>query len=1139
MARWKKRKGLIAVIIVAGLLYLALSLARSFFLKQVGQGLQKSFELGQIELTYLPPALTIKELRAKGDNPSFSLDSLRVSISILSLFSKEKRVKAEIEHPVLVFNQKARLVQEKGKSQTSSAVKLPLDLPVLVESGYIHNGEFSLSLKQGDFIFKGVSAFFRLEAGGMSLMLRSEQSSLRPFSARLPVSGQLETLINTRGRIVNINRLLFQGEDSALRVEGQINSFETTKVNLKALFNLETAFIMDVFDLPFHWEGKATGEARISNDSGRLVVAVDYKAPDLSLNQVSLGLVEGQVKVEGGKGGEVLAEIKNNNRPVEKALIRFNSKGVSGEFTGFHLDPIMKYASVPWPVASPAWGTFSLSHGQLTALAEFRDRVELKAPAPRRRFNGQVNVSLNIPQLDLKLDSKDLASTFGRLNINGRIVIGKNLDLSIGGQFVDIKEAREFAEKILNEKFGFPEIRGAGRSTIAVTGDYYHPDISLNFSCSPAGFERFEVTTARGEVEVRGGLTTGKIYVLDKIFQGEINLKSDASGTEARIAAERGVLENIFPLLEVDFPLRGATAGNFVYKTAGENVSFEGDFSSPELYLLATRIEKVNGHLLWKDNAIELSPITFNLNKGTVTGKMALGLVDNSYDFDLKVSGVELSPFSSSFAGRMEATLKGRGIFGQDRPQGNFSIEQATIYFIQASSVKGDFSLDFLNNNLNLQIKGQLLPGNNNYELKLDIPFDRDFIRGEVRGELSRLDFLLPWKGANGSINFLLSFEGPTDSPELGGAVEIKGSVLPIPGFAHALNDFSGLAFIKNGQIYIRSFQAMLGGGPLEASGQLRFGLKGVEEADIQLEGQNMQLAVFEKTRIVADGSLRFLRREGKNTMEGDLFFQEVWWGRELWDKLSFSTSAYGGDEAKKSPLDDLSLNLRLRANDNVWMENSLGRIRAKLDLTISGPAASPVITGEIDALSGTFFFQDRDFKVVRGRLSFFNPLVIDPYIDFQGETYVKDYHVVFSLTGLISNLRPEFSSSPPLPQEEILSLLALGESYQRRYSLDASQMSTASLITSQLARGPENLLSLDSLRLDPFIMGSTSEVTARLTVGKRLSRNFSIVYSTNLATQREEIVRLEWELSEGLSLVAIRDEIGRISLDFKIRKRF
>jgi len=255
-----------------------------------------------------------------------------------------------------------------------------------------------------------------------------------------------------------------------------------------------------------------------------------------------------------------------------------------------------------------------------------------------------------------------------------------------------------------------------------ITGDYNHPDLDLNFSCSPAGFERFEVTTARGEVEVKGGLTTGKIYVIDKTFQGEINLRSDQAGTEARIAAERAVLENIFPLLEVSFPLKGSTSGNFIYRTEGPAVSFEGEFSSPELYLLSTRIEQISGQLLWKDNTINFPWITFNLNKGTVSGKLALGLTDNSYDFDLKAAGVELSPFSASFAGRMEAVLKGQGIFGQDRPHGDFTIDQATVYFIKASSVKGDFNLNFLNNDLNLEIKGQLLPGDNNYELKLDIP---------------------------------------------------------------------------------------------------------------------------------------------------------------------------------------------------------------------------------------------------------------------------------------------------------------------------------------------------------------------------------------------------------------------------------
>ena len=45
--------------------------------------------------------------------------------------------------------------------------------------------------------------------------------------------------------------------------------------------------------------------------------------------------------------------------------------------------------------------------------------------------------------------------------------------------------------------------------------------------------------------------------------------------------------------------------------------------------------------------------------------------------------------------------------------------------------------------------------------------------------------------------------------------------------------------------------------------------------------------------------------------------------------------------------------------------------------------------------------------------------------------------------------------------------------------------------------------------------------------------------YSTNLATERKDIVRMEIELSRDLSVVGIRDENGRFSLDLKIHKRF
>jgi translocation and assembly module TamB len=203
-----------------------------------------------------------------------------------------------------------------------------------------------------------------------------------------------------------------------------------------------------------------------------------------------------------------------------------------------------------------------------------------------------------------------------------------------------------------------------------------------------------------------------------------------------------------------------------------------------------------------------------------------------------------------------------------------------------------------------------------------------------------------------------------------------------------------------------------------------------------------------------------------------------------------------------------------------------------------------PVVLGDIEAIEGHVNFQDRKFDILRGRVSFSNPLTIEPYLSFTGETYVKDYRVTFSLDGLLDKLNPEFSSSPPLPPEDVLALLALGESFQRTYHYGrSSSQGTASLVSFQLSeeakKSADKLFHLDRFRIDPFVLGSSAEMTARLTLGKKISRNFFILYSTNLTTQREEITRIEWQLTKDMSVVSTRNEKGRISIDVKIHKRF
>jgi translocation and assembly module TamB len=292
------------------------------------------------------------------------------------------------------------------------------------------------------------------------------------------------------------------------------------------------------------------------------------------------------------------------------------------------------------------------------------------------------------------------------------------------------------------------------------------------------------------------------------------------------------------------------------------------------------------------------------------------------------------------------------------------------------------------------------------------------------------------------------------------------------------------------------------------------------------------------------DGSLRLFKDETRFTLTGDILVRNLSWKRELTDKFSLSSGPPSSPKTGKGLFDDLTLDVRFRADENAIIENSLGRIQGRFDLTVTGGINAPVLLGDIEGIRGDVTFQDRKFRVLRARLSFFNPTAVEPYLDFQGETYLKDYRVTFSLNGLVDRLRPEFASSPPLPPEDVLALLALGESFKRTYSYDtSSQLGTGSFLSAQLVedakKRAERMFSLDRFRIDPFVLGASSEMTARLTVGKKISRNIMLLYSTNLTSQREEIVRLEWEFSDSFSLVGMRDERGRISFDAKVRTRF
>jgi translocation and assembly module TamB len=82
-------------------------------------------------------------------------------------------------------------------------------------------------------------------------------------------------------------------------------------------------------------------------------------------------------------------------------------------------------------------------------------------------------------------------------------------------------------------------------------------------------------------------------------------------------------------------------------------------------------------------------------------------------------------------------------------------------------------------------------------------------------------------------------------------------------------------------------------------------------------------------------------------------------------------------------------------------------------------------------------------------------------------------------------------------------------------------------------------LFGLNRFSVDPLLIGRGTDPTARVTIGRRVTKDLSITYSTNLASNQDQIILIEYQASDRLSFVASRAQDGTFGLDVRLRRRF
>lgn len=1138
MASWRKLRPFAVVLIVAGIILAAAQIAKSYFLSQVRSRIEAAFLFDEMRLSYFPPALVLKNVRTKPPSTAFSARAVAVQMSFLSLLRRDKPLIVFIESPVLSLNEESFRSKE-GKRRSL------FPQPFSIERGLIRDGRVVFRNKELNIDLGKLNAI--LKQAGRSFSLRGEwQDALFKIAAsgrELSAAGSLSLF--GEGDEITLRRLALTGTELSLNAKGRIVGTSDPRLRLKVLARLPADVPAEIIGLPFVWKGRLTAKGDIVRDAKGFFYKTTIASRDLALNRVPLGRVSGSLEVGPKLAGRVELDLLSRDARPAAAVIDFDANRVLGSVRNFELDSIMSGFDIPWPVRSPFWGTFTATSNRVIADGEFRDQVE-KAAGPRFSFRGPVSLTWDGKET-LLFSTPEIRSGFAVVKGKGRLNIFKDCDVEISGDVIDIRQARRFLALVLRQTWDFPEIRGRGKVRVRISGRSALPRVDMEADLAPGGFDTFNARSVIGTAQVANNRFEGRFSVKDPNFDGEVAVEADAEKYAAHLRAKRAKVEAVLAGLEIPLPLAGEARGTFdVHQRIDDlDATAEGDFSAEKLKFLDQTLGGISGRLGWREGTLSLTGLRFDIRRGEVRGDAQLGILDHAFDIDLKGQGIDLADIVPKLQGRLGFDCKGKGTFGKETAPGSFTLDDLVAGPFQKMRAAGGLKVDydFTGNVMDLKVNGNFEPGANEFEVGFRIPFSPAPPTVNLKGSFSNLELLIPFKGVQGTINYLGEIRAEKGGAQARGVIDFQGPIFPIPYFAHAVRDYSGLVFVENDRLIVRSLRGTLGGGAVQGSGELRLGEGSVAAIDLRAEGRDMLVSPYERTRGLADGSVHLIKNPGQFLLEGTFDVRNLSWRREIYEELAFSTVE---ELAPRPPgfFDDLNLNLRFRSAGDAWMENALGRVNARFDLSVTGSVRSPILLGDIEAVDGTANFQDRTFKILKGRVSFLNPLLIEPTMDIKGETYVKDYRVTVSIAGTPDRIKTEFNSSPPLPPEDVLALLALGEAFRRTYSYDRStQQSTASLLSFQLAEraklGTGKLLVIDRFRIDPFLMGTSAEMTARLSVGKKITKDLFILYSTNLTTQREEIVRIEWELSNDFSLIGIRNELGRISLDLKLRRRF
>jgi len=337
--------------------------------------------------------------------------------------------------------------------------------------------------------------------------------------------------------------------------------------------------------------------------------------------------------------------------------------------------------------------------------------------------------------------------------------------------------------------------------------------------------------------------------------------------------------------------------------------------------------------------------------------------------------------------------------------------------------------------------------------------------------DLSRFTALAPGvKSLAGSLSADLTVGGTIGKPEPLGTVDLKnGAVAPLNENVPTLQGIGLKATANPTGVMLERLALQMDGGTFDGHGKLTLANGKPDNVDLSFRGRALPLKRDESMIVRADTDLSVRGPWATATVSGSvaiidsLFYRDI---ELLPIGVPFNQPSPPSlppiDTAKKDaaaeaipePFRNWALSVKAKTANAFLIRGNLATGEAILDVDVTGTLGKPAPRGKAILRDVSAKLPFSTLIVDEGTVDFRPETPFDPTLNIRGRSTIRPYEVNVYVYGAVSDPKVLTTSNPPLPESEVMTLLATGTTTSGIADPQAATTRGAQLLLEELRRG-------------------------------------------------------------------------------------